>query len=44
MSEVYAAATMSLDGCIAGPEDTGFEHLFQWYNNGDIERPTTHQR
>ena len=23
-----------------GPGETGFEHLFQWYGNGDIEVPT----
>jgi len=33
---------MSLDGYIAGPADTGFEHLFKWYGNGDVEVPTTH--
>jgi dihydrofolate reductase len=33
---------MSLDGYIAGPGETGFEHLFKWYGNGDVEVPTTH--
>lgn len=32
---------MSLDGYIAGPGDSGFDHLFQWYGNGDVEIPTT---
>ena len=27
--------SMSLDGYIAGPEESGFDHLFQWYGNGD---------
>ena len=42
MTTVYTAASMSLDGYIAGPGDTGFEHLFKWYENGDIEVRTTH--
>jgi dihydrofolate reductase len=41
MSSVYAGASMSLDGYIAGPGESGFEHLFQWYSNGDVEMPTT---
>lgn len=32
---------MSLDGYIAGPGDSGFEHLFAWYGNGDVEIRTT---
>ena len=40
MSTVYTGASMSLDGYISGPDETGFEHLFQWYGNGDIEVPT----
>lgn len=43
MSKVYTGASMSLDGYIAGPNETGFEHLFQWYEAGDIEVPTTHK-
>ena len=42
MSKVYTGATMSLDGYIAGPDESGFDRLFQWYGNGDVERPTTH--
>ena len=42
MTKVYTGATMSLDGYISGPGETGFEHLFQWYGNGDVEMPTTH--
>ncbi len=33
---------MSLDGYISGPAETGFEHLFKWYGNGDVVVPTTH--
>jgi dihydrofolate reductase len=41
MSKVYTGASMSLDGYIAGPNESGFEHLFKWYGNGDVEVPTT---
>ena len=40
MTKVYTGASMSLDGYIAGPAETGFEHLFKWYGNGDVEVPT----
>lgn len=40
MTTVYTGASMSIDGFIAGPEDSGFEHLFAWYNNGDVAVPT----
>ena len=40
MAEVYTGASMSLDGYIAGPGETGFEHLFKWYSNGEVEVPT----
>ena len=36
MSKVSTGATMSLDGYIAGPEDSGFDLLFRWYGNGDV--------
>ncbi|MBY8872933.1 dihydrofolate reductase family protein [Micromonospora sp. PLK6-60] len=42
MSKVTTGATMSLDGYIADPSHGGFEHLFQWYGNGDVETPTAH--
>ena len=35
MTKVYAGGTMSLDGYISGPDESGFEHLFQWYGSGD---------
>lgn len=42
MSRVLTAASVSLDGFIAGPNETGFEHLFAWYNAGDNAFPSTH--
>ena len=41
MTKIYTGASMSLDGYIAGPNESGFEHLFKWYGNGDVEVPTT---
>ena len=40
MSKVYTGASMSLDGYIAGPGESGFEHLFKWMGNGEVEVPT----
>jgi dihydrofolate reductase len=40
MSKVMTGATMSLDGYISGPNETGFDYLFRWYANGDVETPT----
>jgi dihydrofolate reductase len=40
MSKVYTGASMSLDGYVSGPGETGFEHLFKWYGTGDVEVPT----
>jgi dihydrofolate reductase len=40
MTKVYTGASMSLDGYIAGPAETGFKYLFKWYSNGDVEVPT----
>ncbi|MFG2055641.1 dihydrofolate reductase family protein [Micromonospora sp. NPDC048930] len=37
MTKVMTGATMSLDGYIADASHGGFEHLFQWYGNGDVE-------
>ncbi|HEU0086233.1 MAG TPA: dihydrofolate reductase family protein [Pseudonocardiaceae bacterium] len=42
MTKVYTGASMSLDGYISGPAETGFEHLFKWYGNGEVEVPTAH--
>ncbi len=40
MSKVFTGASMSLDGYVSGPGETGFEHLFKWYGTGDVEVPT----
>lgn len=40
MGKVITGATMSIDGYIAGPGESGFDLLFQWYGNGDVETPT----
>ena len=40
MGKVTAGATMSIDGYIAGPHETGFDLLFRWYGNGDVEIPS----
>jgi hypothetical protein len=31
VTKVYTGASMSLDGYIAGPAESGFEYLFEWY-------------
>jgi dihydrofolate reductase len=41
MTKIYTGATMSLDGYIAGPNESGFDLLFQWYEAGEVEIPTT---
>lgn len=40
MGKVITGGTMSLDGYIAGPEESGFDLLFQWYGNGEVELPS----
>lgn len=40
MSKVYTGASMSLDGYIAGPQESGFDQLFKWYSNGEVPIPT----
>jgi dihydrofolate reductase len=42
MGRTLTAASVSLDGYIAGPNETGFQHLFAWYNAGEIDFPSTH--
>ncbi len=37
MSKVYTGASMSLDGFVSGPDESGFEYLFKWYSAGDVE-------
>lgn len=39
VGKVIAGATTSIDGYIAGPDDSGFDLLFQWYGSGDVEIP-----
>jgi dihydrofolate reductase len=39
MGLVAADMTMSLDGFIADPND-GVEHLFAWFDNGDVTTPS----
>ena len=41
MTKVFTAASMSLDGYIAGPGVSGFEYLFKWMDNGDVAVETT---
>ncbi len=36
MSKVFTGASMSLDGYVSGPNESGFEHLFKWYGNGEV--------
>ncbi|WP_410813675.1 dihydrofolate reductase family protein [Micromonospora sp. 067-2] len=40
MTKVTTGATMSLDGYIADPSHGGFDYLFQWYGNGEVETAT----
>ena len=40
MGKVVAGATVSLDGYIAGPNESGFERLFAWFAGGDFEFPS----
>lgn len=42
MGKVVTGASVSLDGYISGPNESGFEHLFAWYGAGDLEYPSTH--
>ena len=41
MGKVMAGGTVSLDGFIAGPNNSGWEHLFAWFNSpGGREFPS----
>ena len=42
MGKVTTGASMSIDGYIAGPGESGFDLLFQWYDNGDHPDMTFH--
>ena len=37
MGKVVTGGTVSLDGYIAGPSNSGMEHLFAWFDGGDHE-------
>ncbi|MCO1580217.1 dihydrofolate reductase family protein [Crossiella sp. SN42] len=41
MAKVIVGASMSLDGYVSGPDNTGFDQLFRWCTSGDIEITTT---
>src|SRR4051794_41916322 len=41
MNKVTTGASVSLDGYISGPDESGFEHLFAWYGGGEVEITTT---
>ena len=38
-----AGATVSLDDYIAGPNESGFEHLFGWFAGGGFEFPSVNR-
>ena len=42
MGRVLTGASVSLDGYISGPDESGFEKLFAWYDAGDIKFDSTH--
>ena len=39
MGKVVVGATVSLDGFVSGPNDSGAEHLFAWFAGGEHEFP-----
>jgi dihydrofolate reductase len=41
MTKITTGASVSLDGYISGPGESGFEHLFAWYGGGTVEIETT---
>lgn len=40
MGKVVAGATVSLDGYIAAPIESGLEHLFAWFDGGNHGLPS----
>jgi dihydrofolate reductase len=40
MGKVVVGATVSLDGFVAGPNNSGLEHLFAWFAGGEHEFPS----
>jgi dihydrofolate reductase len=41
MGKVTAEATVSLDGYVAGPDGSGSDLLFAWFDGGDVEFPSS---
>ncbi|MCQ0005577.1 dihydrofolate reductase family protein [Actinomadura madurae] len=39
MTKVYTTASMSLDGFIAGPQESGFDRLHRWHDSGNVAIP-----
>jgi hypothetical protein len=44
MGKVTTGGTMSLDGYIAGPDESGFDVLFQWYGQRRRRDPVGQSR
>ena len=42
MARVTTGASVSLDGYISGPDESGFDLLFAWYDAGDHKFESTH--
>lgn len=40
MGKIFTQASVSLDGYIAGPGETGFDKLFSWCTAGTVPTPT----
>lgn len=40
MTKIIAQASVSLDGYIAGPGNSGFDRLFAWCTAGEVETPS----
>lgn len=36
MGKVYTGASTSIDGYVSGPDFSGFDKLFAWYEAGDV--------
>ena len=36
MGKVYTGASTSIDGYVSGPDFSGFDRLFRWYESGDV--------
>jgi dihydrofolate reductase len=36
MGKVYTGASTSIDGYVSGPDNSGFDKLFRWYEAGDV--------